>query len=322
MKLEVRCLNKSEIGLWDDLVEHSAQGCLFCQSWWIEASCGANFKTLGCLEGGRLVAGIPLHFVRWGPFRVCRMPRLTQSWGPVLEPMEGRQYAKASREIELLTALAERLRHLSVFFQCFHHSLPNWLPFYWTGFRQSTVFTYILDDIADDNVLWSGFRKSIRWDIRRAERSGITVSRTEPQTVLLLTDKTLARQGTKRRFREDLLFSLVKAARERGAGDCYAAFDADGRPHVADFVAWDRKYVYPLVGGRNPEIGNSGANALLVWWEIQLARERGLAFDFEGSNIRGVEHFFRGFGARLQPFNKIVKAPVWAYAPLMLGGKL
>lgn len=158
MKQEVRYLTEDEIPLWDELVDRSPQGCVFCQSWWIRASCGSNFRILGCFKGGRLVAGIPLHFTRYGPLKVCRMPKLSQSWGPVLEPIEGKYVSRLSREMALPRALVEHLRRIPIFFQCFHHSLPNWLPFYWAGFRQTTVFTYILDDISDDKLLWSGLR--------------------------------------------------------------------------------------------------------------------------------------------------------------------
>ena len=322
MSLEVRFLTDGEITQWDDLVDRSPQGCIFCQSWWIKAACGKNFKVLGCFDRGCLVAGIPLHFVRYGPFKVCAMPKLTQSWGPVLEPIEGTYHSGLSREMELLSALAGQLRRFPFFLQCFHHSLPNWLPFRWAGFRQTTIFTYILDDIADEKAIWSGFRKGIRWDIRRAERASITVAKTEPEVVLSLSEKTFARQRMKHPFGRELLFSLVRVARERGAGECYAAFDAQGRAHVADFVVWDRRYTYHLVGGRNHELGNSGANALLVWWEVRVAREHSRAFDFEGSDLQGVEQFFRGFGARQQPFNRILRAPLWARIALTARGKL
>jgi hypothetical protein len=320
--MEVRFLTDDEIADWDGLVDRSPQGCVFCESWWIKASCGDNFRILGCFRGGQLVAGIPLHFARYGFVKVCRMPKLSQSWGPVLEPMEGKYVTRLSREMELLKALADNLRRIPVFFQCFHHSLPNWLPFYWAGFRQTSIFTYILDDISDDGALWAGLRENVRTDIRKAERRPLTVSRAEPAEVLLLCDKTFKRQKMKRPFPQELFFSLVRACKERNAGQCFVARDPDGRGHAAAFLAWDKKYAYDLVSGGDPELRNSGANAFLLWWLIRFARDKSRSFDFEGSGLPQVERFFRAFGARQQPYSLITKAPLLGRVVLTAMGKL
>lgn len=322
MKHELRDLTEEQMPLWDDLVDRSPQGSIFCQRWWIKASCGSDFKIIGCFTGGRLVAGIPLHWMRYGPLRVCRMPKLSEFWGPVLEPMAGRYVTRLSREMELVKALAERLKNTPIFFQCFHHTLASWLPFEWAGFRQKTVFTYILDDISDDQVLWSGFRENIRTDIRKAERKSITVRKAHPSEVLALCDRTFARQKMERRFPARLVFSLVNAARERNAGECFVAADPDGRNHAAAFLVWDKRYAYHLLSGGDPDLRSSGANAFLLWHLIRFARERTRSFDFEGSNLQHVERFFRAFGGRLQPLNLIIKAPLAGRLALTAMGKL
>jgi hypothetical protein len=52
---------------------------------------------------------------------------------------------------------------------------------------------------------------------------------------------------------------------------------------------------------------DSGAMSLLFWNAIKLASEKGLAFNFEGSMIPGVERFFRSFGGGLTPVFYISK---------------
>ena len=322
MKHELRYLTDDEMPPWDDLVDRSPQGCIFCRSWWIRASCGSDFKILGCFKGGRLVVGIPLHWVRYGPLRVCRMPKLSQSWGPVLEPMEGRYVSRLSREIELLRLLSDRLKKTPFFFQCFHYNLQNWLPFYWAGFRQTTVFTYVLEDISDDKVLWSGMRENIRTDIRKAERQSIRVSTAEPREVLSLCNKTFARQKMRRPFSDKLFFSLAGTAKRQNSGECFVARDPQGNTHAAAFLVWDKKCAFHLLSGGDPDLRNSGANAFLLWWLIRFARERTKSFDFEGSNLQHVERFFRAFGATQKPFSRIIKAPLAGRIALTIFGKL
>jgi hypothetical protein len=46
----------------------------------------------------------------------------------------------------------------------------------------------------------------------------------------------------------------------------------------------------------------AGANTLLYWEAIRLASQVSRAFDFEGSMVEPIEHYFRGFGGRQTPY--------------------
>ena len=52
----------------------------------------------------------------------------------------------------------------------------------------------------------------------------------------------------------------------------------------------------------------AGANTLLYWEAIRLAAEVSRVFDFEGSMVEPIEHYFRGFGGRQTPYFCISKA--------------
>jgi lipid II:glycine glycyltransferase (peptidoglycan interpeptide bridge formation enzyme) len=87
-------------------------------------------------------------------------------------------------------------------------------------------------------------------------------------------------------------------------------------------LVWDRHAAYFLAGGSDPELRTSGAAPLVVWHLIRFAAQRTNRFDFEGSVIEPVEHFFRGFGGKLVPVHRIMKFPFWLRAHLMLTGKI
>jgi hypothetical protein len=59
-----------------------------------------------------------------------------------------------------------------------------------------------------------------------------------------------------------------------------------------------------------------GANTLLYWEPIRLASEVSRVFDFEGSMLKPVEHFFRGFGGTQTPYLQISKASLAAKSML------
>ena len=100
---------------------------------------------------------------------------------------------------------------------------------------------------------------------------------------------------------------LDAACAARGARRILGAVDADGRTHAALYVVWDERTLYPLISARDPELQAFGANTLLYWEAIRLAAEVSRVFDFEGSMIEPIEHFFRAFGGRQTPYFWISK---------------
>jgi hypothetical protein len=67
------------------------------------------------------------------------------------------------------------------------------------------------------------------------------------------------------------------------------------------------------MAGSDPELRSSGALSLLIWEAIQLAAKEKLTFDFEGSSIRQIEQFFRGFGGRRVSYFRISGGPSKAF---------
>ena len=80
----------------------------------------------------------------------------------------------------------------------------------------------------------------------------------------------------------------------------------------------DDRYAYYIASGIRAGARSGRLNLLsrlLVDRMIRSAHERGLTFDFEGSVVPGVEHFFRGWGGRLVvKFRAIKIIRPWTYA--------
>lgn len=311
MKPELRYLREDELASWEELVARSPQGTLFCRSWWLRAACGPDFRILAYFDGGNIVAGIPLYFKRRWPLRVCTMPPLTPSLGPVLEPLEGRRVARLSRENDLLKIIASRVAEQRVFCQSFHYTLQNWLPFRWAGFRQTSRVTYVLEDLSDVEALWGQLRRNIRKEIKKATRQGIRVVPTTPETVFAQVRKTFARQNLRLPFTEEYYLRIAKAAQVNGAGQFFAAIDPEERVHSALLIVWDSKSAYSLAGAADPELRTSGATSLLTWELIKLSAARTQVFDFEGSSIEKIERLFRAFGGTQRFMNRVYKMPPW-----------
>jgi len=316
----LRYLEPSEFPLWDALVDVSPQGSVFCRSWWLKAI--GNVRILACFSGNQIIAGIPLYFERHFGIPVCTMPKLTQTWGVVLRPLDGRAVVAAARETKILRTFAIELSQYRLFFQAFHPSLANWLPFYWSGFRQTTRFTYVLDDLTDLGRVWHGMSESARNQVKKAERAGLTVVPCGIEEVYRCESQSFLRQGRRLSHSESLLRRLHDSAIEHDSGACFAVVDRAGMVYSARMLVWDRQRAYYLVAGMESGLRVSGANSLGVWSAIQFVAQRSRVFDFQGSVIESIERFNRNFGAKQVPYNYVMKAPTLAHACLQFVGKL
>jgi hypothetical protein len=315
-----RYLEASQYRLWDALVDISPQGSVFCRQWWLNAV--GNVRVLGCFSGNELIAGIPLYFERHFGIPVCTMPKLTQNWGVVMRPLEGKPVVAAARETKILRTIAAQLSAYKLFFQAFHPNLSNWLPFYWSGFRQTTRFTYVLDHLTDVSRLWRGVSESARRQITKARKADLRVVPCEIEEVYRCECSSYRRQGKMPPHSESLLNAIYAAAKENDSGACFAVVDRDGSVHSAWLLVWDANRAYNLVGGADTQLRNSGANVLGTWDAIQFAAQRSCAFDFAGSVVESIERFNRNFGATQVPYNYVMKIPTLAHACLQFAGKL
>jgi lipid II:glycine glycyltransferase (peptidoglycan interpeptide bridge formation enzyme) len=77
----------------------------------------------------------------------------------------------------------------------------------------------------------------------------------------------------------------------------------------AVFCVYDKNTCYYLLGGVDKNSGVQGINNLLIQKSIEKSKDLGCkTFDFEGSMLKGVEKFFRGFGPELVPYYTVNKA--------------
>jgi len=305
---ELRLLRDDELAEWDGLVDLSPQGSVFCRSWWLQA-CGGDIRVLGYFKGGKLIAGIPLFYQKRFQLRFCLMPKLTQVWGVVIEPLSGKLCNVHSRENEILAVFAKRLAGEFAFYQRFHPSQSNWLPFLWNGFQQTTGYSYFLDKLDHLDGIWAEMGQNTRTKIRKAEKSGLVVKPCSPATVMNTVEKIFRRQSLPVPFDLQTLSRLNDAAVERDAGGCWAAVDAEGNAHASTFLVFDQKRAYNLAGGPDPDFRSDGAQAFLTWNSIQRVAGRTEVFDFAGSMLEQVESSIRAFGAKQAPYNLVSHFP-------------
>ena len=290
---------------------------VFEQPWWLDAVAPGLWGAAEVKRGDKVVARLPYMSRRRLGLTTISQPPFTQTLGPWLAPMEGKYARRVETEKKLLTQLVEELPPFDFFRQSLSPALTNWLPFYWAGFEATVRYTYRICDLTDLDRVRSEFQEHVRRGIKKAQGVVEVVNDYPLEDLLRLNEQTYARQGVRSPDSPELVRRLDAACAQRGARRIFGAVDADGRTHAALYVVWDHRTLYALINARDAELQTFGANTLLYWEAIKLAAEVSQVFDFEGSMLEPIEHYFRGFGGRQTPYFSISKAGMKARPALV-----
>jgi lipid II:glycine glycyltransferase (peptidoglycan interpeptide bridge formation enzyme) len=279
---------------------------LFSQSWWLDIVSGNSDWELAMVANGKqVIAAFP--YMRVG--KSILNPILTSTSHLYFEYDPNQKYsARIGFELKQIQKLIDDLPDFDYFEVKFHPNLTNHLPFYWMGFEQSTRFTYIIPDTSDPDNLFSSFESKARNEIRKAEKRGVRISdKYTAEDFFRLLSMTFERQNLEPPYTFEVIKEIIETAAERNCGKMFFAEDDDQKLHSGIFIIWDEDTVYYLLSGSDPNLRSSGSLSLLVWESIKIASAMEKSFDFEGSMIKPVESFVRGFATIQQPYLNIIK---------------
>lgn len=305
-KLIVRKLTEDEFEVWDEFVTASPEGCIFARTFYLEAV-QCDFYILGCFDkAGRLIGGLPIAEKSKGH---ASMPPITQTLGILLGDNSNMKYPyKLKREKEIITSLVEATEGFKTFNCNFHHNFTNWMPFMWKGYDSFIRYTYILSNIASEDLLWKKLTDNTRNAVNKARKNGIIIRRDLTiDDMYDMVQKTFERQNMKVHFTREFLRKFDDVLKKHDARNMYFAVDEQGRIHSAAYVICDNKAAYYLLGGGDPELRSSDAMYLCLYEAIKDAFSRVQVFDFEGSIVPGIESFVRSFGGEQTPYFQIMK---------------
>lgn len=293
---------------------------LFLQPWYLDAVCeGGAWDAALVQKNGRTVAALPYFWKQKLGWRYVTMPQLCKQMGPYLLP----EYRELKWEMRLYEELIAQLpRGLAAFEQNFNYQVSNWLPFYWKGFKQTTLYSYVLPLEGSEELIFKNIEKNYRQKIRAAE-TRLVVQHDLPLSELhRLVGMSFERQGLESPISFAFLQKLYAALLEHQAGKLFFASDPEtGQLHSAALLVWDRSSAYYLMSGDDPALRASGAAVLLKWAAIRYVKNvLGLPlFDFEGSMMRGVEQGRRDFGAQQRPYFRVRHewSSLWKWGKLL-----
>ena len=268
---------------------------VFEQPWWLDIVAPGEWGEVTVKEGDETVARLP-YVLQKG--RIT-LPPLTQTLGPWMKP-EYRQLqpgnTQLSKQKELIAALLGQLPRHKSFHVTFDSANEYILPYRWLGYRYEPEFSYRLSDLRDTDALYAALNKTAKKNIKAARNKTTLVEQPTAKMLMDLLDKTFEAQGRKWPHDRDLTRRIIEKSVENGHGKLLVAQDGEGNLHSGAFLLYDEKICYYLLGGSDSAFRSSGAQSLVLWESIRFASTVSKAFDFEGSNVEGIENFFRQFG--------------------------
>ena len=280
---------------------------IFSQPWWMDAVCVDGYWDVLLYEkNGEVLGALPYYVKkRWGISYITQ-PQFTQNNGVVIKYPDNQKYEKKfSYEKEVMTALIEQLEKLPVAFyqQNFNCKYTNWLPFYWKGYTQTTVYTYMSvgGQLQDENELLKTYGEDKRKNIKRALKKGLYV--TDNLTVSDFYDfhsNCLVFLNQKISYSYELLNNIVSASIHNNAGKIIAVRDSRDNLLAATFFIWDSMCVYGIDTAIHHGEGEAGA--LLFHEELKFAWLKKIPFNMGGSMIEDVENSYRRFGTIQTPY--------------------
>jgi hypothetical protein len=276
--------------------------CIFQTNWFLDAAAPGSWAEAKVEREGQVIARLPYGIKqKWG-MKLLMMPPFVHALGPWIAPSSAKYAKQLSHQKELIYELIEQLPPHDYFSQKCHYSFTNWLPFYWQGFTQSTSYTYILDDLTDQDRIWSGFQENIRREIRKAQKK-VEVSLSDDIGLMYNMCKlTFDRQNLHWAYDLETFSNFDQACAIQQRRKIFVARDSQNRIHAAVYIVWDDHSAHYILGGSDSELRTSGAMSLLLWEAIQFAATVSKEFDFVGSMTEPIERFFRGFGAKQTPY--------------------
>ncbi|EHI99332.1 hypothetical protein CDLVIII_2733 [Clostridium sp. DL-VIII] len=284
---------------------------IFSLDWWMDAVCGEeNWDVILVQKGGQIMAALPYYFIGTKNNIRILQPKLTQTNGIWIKYPKNQKYStRLSYEKKIIEEIANKLEKLPIirYEQNFKYTFTNWLSLYWRGFKQTTRYSYVIENLTDLDKIFKEFDSSKRQNIRKAEKLIKVKEDLNIEEVYRLSKMAFTKQGIQIPYSLEFLKRLDYACNVHKSRKIFYAEDFSGRIIAAIYIVWDEESAYYIAGGEDPEFKKSQAIVLLIWEAIKFSSKRTNKFDFEGSMIKPIERFFSSFGAEQKQYFNISK---------------
>lgn len=269
---------------------------VFEQPWWLDIVAEGRWQETLVEEDNKVLGRMV--FVKRGNKIV--MPPFTQTLGPWLDQSildKAKGNAQLAKQKEVINKLFEPISDRKSIDLVLNSNNQYILPYRWLGFSYTPLFSYRINNLENLDDLYLYFSKSIKNNIKTAQKKVSVYVGSDSDAIVDLLEKTFAAQGRKAPGDKAVKKKIIDKACELQRGVTLIAKDVDGNIHSGAFLLFDRQICYYLFGGTDYNYKGSCAQSLVLWEAIKYAANVSKVFDFEGSNVEGIENLFRQYNS-------------------------
>lgn len=284
---------------------------LYMMDWWMDAVCaGKQWDVLLSKdEKGNIQAAMPYLLRKRAWMKYIIMPQQTQIGGIWLREDIREDETK---EWAICQDFVEQLASLKLHYYYQHYAINSPTPriLQSFGFKVKERYTYRIEDLSDLDKVVSRFSKNKKRQLQKALSLHVSYEMTVEDFYRFHT-QCLHQQGKQISYSREFLLVLERKTTRLGQSQIISICNADNEALAAAYLVWDKHSLYYLIPCYSPTHKDSGASALLVLEAIKLARQKGVAFDFEGSMIKGVANHYKQFGSKRTTYYSVEKYYHW-----------
>ena len=286
---------------------------IFMQDWWLDAVCaGKQWDVLlSWDEQGAIQAALPYLLRQRAWMKYIIMPQQTQIGGIwIAETLLDNEKKVAEISLDFANKLNEM--GLSYYYQHYPIGSPIVEHMRAMQFNVRERVTYRIEDLSNLDAVINGFSKNKKRQLQKALSLHVDFN-------MCIEDfyrfhvQCLQDQGKQISYAREFLLVLERKTARLKQSQIISICNADNEVLAAAFLVWDKCSMYYLIPCYLPAHKDSGASALLVLESIKLARQKGVAFDFEGSMIRGVANHYKQFGSKRTIYHSVEKYYKWYF---------
>lgn len=286
---------------------------LFMLDWWLDAVCaGKEWDVLlNVDENGEIQAALPYLLRKRAWMKYIVMPQQTQIGGIWICEKATEDNGKVA---EICQEFADKLESLGLSYYYQHYPIGSSAADQMQdlGFKTKERVTYRIEDLSDLDKVIGAFSKNKKRQLQKALSLHADTSMGVEDFYRFHT-QCLQEQGKQISYSREFLLVLERKTARLKQSQILSICNADNEVLAAAFLVWDTHSMYYLIPCYKPQYKDTGAGALLVLEAIKLARQQGVAFDFEGSMIRGVANHYKQFGSTRTLYYSVEKYYKWYF---------
>ena len=299
--------------LYRELCLHTRDLPIFMQDWWMDAVCaGKQWDVLLSYDSnGNIQAAMPYLIRKKAWMKYIVMPQQTQIGGMWFS-------SAVADNSNIILEICQELTHqladlgLSYYYQHYPIGSPAVEAMHTLGFKTKERVTYRIDYLSYLDQVINAFSKNKKRQLQKALSLHADMNMSA-EDFYRFHVQCLQEQGKQISYSREFLLVLDRKTQRLEQSQILSICNADNEVLAAAFLVWDKQSMYYLIPCYAPAHKDSGAGALLVLEAIKLARQKGVAFDFEGSMIRGVANHYKQFGSTRTLYYSVEKYYKWYF---------